>query len=357
MIAEIADAGPQTLRGFDTVIDVRSPAEFADDHVPGAVNLPVLSDAERAEVGTIYVQDDPFRARRLGAALVARNISQHLEGPLAGQGGAWRPLVYCWRGGQRSNAIATVLAQVGWRTTLLRGGYKTYRRAVVKALYDAPPQPHVVLLSGGTGVGKTEVLNRLASLNVQTLDLEALADHRGSLFGAVPDRPQPSQKLFESRLRAALSLVDPDQPLVVEAESSKLGERVIPPRLWAAMLAAPSIELQATLEARTRRLVALYGSTEAAGPALSAALDRLPRHIANAERAQWREWLAAGDLHRLARDLIERHYDPAYARSAAKHPASPVSSICTGTGDEPDLMAAACAVADALFTKLAPGVR
>src|SRR6056297_789826 len=111
---------------FDTIIDVRSPSEFAEDHMHGAINLPVLSDAERAQVGTIYVQQDAFLARKIGAALVSRNAASHLEGPLADMGGGWRPLVYCWRGGQRSGAFATILDQVGWRVQVLEGGYQTY---------------------------------------------------------------------------------------------------------------------------------------------------------------------------------------------------------------------------------------
>ena len=298
---------------------MRSPAEFAEDHAPGAINLPVLSDAERAQVGTVYVQDDSFRARRQGAALVARNIAAHLEGALTGKGGGWRPLVYCWRGGQRSHAMAAVLEQVGWRTALLRGGYKTYRAGVVRDLYEGPPPANLVLLDGPTGVGKTEVLHRLAGEGVQTLDLERLAEHRGSLLGALPGRPQPSQKLFESRLAAALSVLDPARPVLVEAESSRVGDRTVPPALWAAMRAAPVIRLDAPAEVRAARLAALYAGS-ARDPAFAAALDRLPRHFSSGDKARWRALLAAGDLQPLALELVERHYDPAYARSGEPRP-------------------------------------
>ena len=127
---------------FDQVIDVRSPAEYAEDHLPGAISLPVLSDAERARVGTIYVQEDRFLARKIGAALVARNAAAHIEGPLADRDGGWRPLVYCWRGGQRSGAFTGILQQIGWRAETIAGGYRSYRRLVVAALYDSPfPAP------------------------------------------------------------------------------------------------------------------------------------------------------------------------------------------------------------------------
>ena len=316
MIERIAALPPGDAHRFDAVIDVRSPAEFAQDHASGAVNLPVLWDDERARVGAAYVQQSKFLARRMGAALIARNVAAHLEGPLADKGGGWRPLVYCWRGGQRSGAMATILSQVGWRTALLEGGYRTYRRGVTQALYDAPPVAGVVLLGGGTGTAKTEILGRLAARGVQVLDLEGLAAHRGSLLGALPGRPQPSQKLWESRLAAALAVLDPARPVVVEAESSKVGERMVPPVLWSAMLAAPRIELTAPVEARARYLAAAYADAAGDREAFAALLDRLPRHLSRATVDGWRALLAAGELERLARELVEAHYDPAYARSA-----------------------------------------
>ena len=345
MITVVDDLGPEVRARADAVIDVRSPSEFAQDHAPGALNLPVLSDAERAHVGTVYVREDRFLARRLGAALVARNIAGHLEGALAGRGGGWRPLVYCWRGGQRSNAMATVLAQVGWRVSLLRGGYKTYRRDVAAALYEGPPPAKVVLLDGGTGVGKTEMLARLAERGLQVLDLEGLAQHRGSLLGALPGRPQPPQRLFESRLAAVLAALDPARPVVMEAESSRVGERTLPPALWAAMVAAPRITLKASAAARARRLVEVYADATADRAAFGAALDRMPRHIARAEVDRWRALLAAGDLPTLAHELIERHYDPAYARGAARHDRPCLGEAALGDLASTDLDRAADAIA------------
>ncbi|MBE7217377.1 MAG: tRNA 2-selenouridine(34) synthase MnmH [Caulobacteraceae bacterium] len=343
MIRTVDDLGPQVRASVDTVIDVRSPGEFAQDHAPGAINLPVLSDAERAEVGAVYVQDDSFRARRLGGALVARNIAAHLEGALAGKGGGWRPLVYCWRGGQRSGAMAAVLEQVGWRTALLRGGYKTYRAGVVRALYEGAPPPNMVLLDGPTGAGKTEMLHRLAALGVQTLDLEGLAQHRGSLLGALPGLLQPSQKLFESRLAAALAALDPSRPVLVEAESSRVGERILPPALWSAMQVAPVIRLDASARIRAGRLAALYDDA-AVEPGFAALLDRLPRHFSREEKASWRAMLAGGDLPALALALIERHYDPAYEHSSASRESRSVQAVVDGA----DLEAAAAEVRRAL---------
>jgi len=315
MIESIETLDRATLVRFADIIDVRSPGEFALDHVPGAVNLPVLSDAERAEVGTIYVQRSRFLARRVGAAHVARNIAGHLEGPLADKLGSYAPLVYCWRGGQRSNAMATVLDQVGWRVTLLKGGYKTWRRGVTAALYDAEPDFRVVLLDGDTGSGKTEILARLKALGIQTLDLEGLAGHRGSLFGGFRETEQPSQKMFESRLMQALADLDRARPIVVEAESSKIGERMAPPMLWKAMLAAPCIELRVPLAARARYLVGAYCDIVEDRAALEETLVRLPGRHGRKRLAEWLDLARSGQFEMLAQALVQDHYDPAYQRS------------------------------------------
>ena len=308
----------QTLSRFDAIIAVRSPSEFAEDHVPGAISLPVLSDAERAEVGTIYVQESRFRARKIGAAHVARNIARHLEGALSDLPGSFAPLVYCWRGGQRSNAMATILSQVGWRTTLLAGGYRTYRRSVKARLYDGELGLNLVLLDGHTGSAKTEILGRLSERGLQTIDLEALAGHRGSLFGALPGQPQPSQKMFESHLLTTLDRLDPARPVVVEAESSKIGDRMIPPAMWQAMSAAPRIELTAPRAARVSYLVTAYADIARDRNLLNDALARLPVHPGRKRLEDWRQMADAGALEELADALIELHYDPAYDRSSRK---------------------------------------
>ncbi len=316
MIETVDTADAASLGRFVEILDVRSPAEFAEDHIPGALNLPVLSNEERAQVGTIYVQDSRLRARRIGAAYVARNIASHLQGPLSDRDGAYAPLVYCWRGGQRSHAMATVLSQVGWRVSVLAGGYKTYRRHVTARLYGGPPPPPLVLLDGDTGSAKTEILGRLAARGVQTLDLEALAEHRGSLFGALPGRPQPSQKMFESRLLSALEELDACRPAVVEAESSKIGQLMTPPTLWKAMLAAPRIVIQAAAADRAAYLVSAYGDMVNDPEAVAAILERLPGRHGTPRLGDWRSMAAARDYHALACELIEHHYDPAYRRSS-----------------------------------------
>ncbi|WP_296420860.1 tRNA 2-selenouridine(34) synthase MnmH [Pseudooctadecabacter sp.] len=303
--------------GYDTVIDVRSPAEFAEDHVPGALNLPALSNAERAEVGTIYVQDDPFKARKIGAALVARNVAAHLQGPLADKDGGWRPLVYCWRGGQRSGSFASILQQIGWRADVVTGGYQTFRGLVHGVAYDAPVSHRLILLDGNTGTGKTDVLLRLAKLGVQVIDLEGLANHRGSLLGEQAGG-QPAQKAFETRVACALASLDPDRPTLIEAESSKVGDRIIPPTLWAAMKGAPRITIDAPLAARAAFLAEAYRDMVADQATFAAKLNILRRH--RGKRVDhWLDLLAQDDVEGLAAALMEDHYDPSYRAARARH--------------------------------------
>lgn len=319
---------------YDAVIDVRSPGEFEEDRLPGAINLPVLDNAERARVGTIYVQESAFRAKKVGAALVARNIARHLEEALADKPKGFHPLVYCWRGGSRSNAMATILSHVGWRVSVIQGGYQTYRRAVKARLYDQPCTLKLVLLDGNTGSGKTAILNRLPALGVQALDLEGLAGHRGSLFGAVPGLPQPPQKLFETRLLQALAALDPTRPVVVEAESSRIGERFLPPALWDAMRAAPVIELKVPRPARVDYLLTAYRDIVENPATLEAAIRRLPVHPGRKQVAGWRDLAQAGDFAALADALIEHHYDPAYGRMRRKSEQAMLGVVEAGRLDE-----------------------
>lgn len=319
--------------GFDDIIDVRSPAEYADDNIPGAISLPVLSDAERAEVGTLYKQVAPFTARKVGAALVAQNAAQHLMGPLADKGGGWRPLVYCWRGGQRSGSFASILSQIGWRVETIAGGYKAWRALVVHQVREAAVPAPVIVLDGNTGSAKTELLNLLPALGIQVIDLEGLANHRGSLFGALG--PQPSQRMFEGRLAAILARLDPARPVVVEAESAKVGNCSLPAPLWQAMCGAPRIAIAAPAAARAAYLTRAYADMTADTARLSATIDALrPLHPA-ARIAEWQAMAAAGAFAPLALDLMQHHYDPRYIRHRARM-APPVVELAA-----PDLSPAA----------------
>lgn len=365
----------QDWRGtYDTIIDVRTPSEYADDHIPGAVNLPVLSCAERAEVGVLYKQVSAFHARKRGAALISRNLAAHLEGGLADKEVGWSPLIYCWRGGQRSGAAARVLAEIGWQVAVLDGGYKRYRREVLAGLEaleaadaaddkretretgaikeknvqdakgaegaqgaksddgetgaKAKKRLRLVVLEGATGVGKSAILAEYQRLGGQAIDLEGLSCHRGSLLGGDPHRTQPSQCRFESALFAVVSGLDATKPVLIEGESSRLGQLHVPPALWRLMGRAGRIRLTADLAGRVEYIVAEYQHlTEVAGAGAGAGdedvVSRLIAMLADRHSkkaiAELRECLAGGDWRELVAGLLRLHYDPAYAHAAGRH--------------------------------------
>ena len=312
---------------YDELIDVRSPAEFAEDRVPGAVNLPSLSNEERARVGTVYVQESRFLARRMGAALVARNVAAQLEGYLADKPANYRPLVYCWRGGQRSGSVALILGQIGWRVGVLDGGWRAWRRLVQSALYEAPFPAPVMVLDGNTGTAKTAILHKVAARGGQVIDLEGLARHRGSLFGLVPGDAQPAQKGFESALAEAMARLDPARPVLVEAESNRIGAIRLPPSLWQAMQAAPRIEIEAPVEARARWLTAAYADITADPAELAARIAALAPFQAKTTIAEWQALAEAGDFTVLAARLMAEHYDPRYARTKLREGGAPAHRL------------------------------
>lgn len=328
----------------DDIIDVRAPAEFAEDHLPGAINLPVLDDDQRAQVGTVYKQVSPFDARKLGAALVAANIARHISGPLADRGGGWHPLVYCWRGGQRSGAMATILSQVGWRVTRVEGGYKSWRALVVKRVQELGFPAPVIVLDGNTGSAKTAILTRLAARGHQVVDLEGLANHRGSLFGHMG--AQPSQKMFEGRLATALERLDPSRPVLVEAESSRIGEVTLPKAVWTAITAAPRLALRVPVAARAAFSARDYGDVVSDPGRVEAVLRKLA-HLHPAERIEdWLRLAASGAWAPLAEGLMREHYDPRYAKHRARYAARERAVV--ELADLRDLDAAASRVEAAL---------
>jgi tRNA 2-selenouridine synthase len=300
---------------FTHIIDVRSPAEFARDRIPGAVNLPVLYDDERAEVGRLYVQVSRFDARRLGGAMVARNVAAHLENFLAPLPEHARLLLYCWRGGQRSKAMATILHAVGWNVTLMAAGYKGYRAHVREAMERLCPQLQCRILTGLTGSGKTLMLRRMAELGAQVLDLENLGRHRGSLLGDEPYEPQPSQKFFESLLLEQMERFDLSRPVWVESESKRLGRLWLPEPLWQAMLRAPVHEVHVPVEVRTDFLLREYAHFTTAPEFLIEKLETLREPCSSAQVEAWQALIRAGQWPEFVRSLLERHYDPGYRRN------------------------------------------
>lgn len=310
---------PDCTDAYDEVIDVRSPAEFAVDHIPGAINLPVLDDAQRALVGTLHRQAGEFEARKRGAALVSVNIARHLDAHFAAKGKGYRALVYCWRGGQRSRSMATVLDAVGWQATVVAGGYKGYRAFVRDTLEAACARLQPVILSGLTGSGKTRILRRMAGTPgaPQALDLEGLANHRGSLLGeevGTDDARQPSQKRFESLLLRALGQLDLSRPVFIESESKRIGSVACPESLWLRMVGAPVVRVEVPIGERARFLVNDYRHFVTEPEQLISKLPVLKRIHGAGQSGQWAEMIHSGDWLPLAESLLAVHYDPSYRR-------------------------------------------
>ncbi|MGI9297170.1 MAG: tRNA 2-selenouridine(34) synthase MnmH [Gammaproteobacteria bacterium] len=305
--------------GFDEVIDVRSPAEYAEDCIPGAVNLPALSNAERAEVGALH-RRSPFAARLRGAGMVAANIAAHLRAHLAARPPGWRPLVYCKRGGQRSGAVVEVLRRVGWDAAQLAGGYKIYRIAVMDGIRALPPQIRFRALGGKTGAGKTALLRMLADGGAAALDLEKLGNHRGSAFGDVG--AQPSQRRFESRLFAAMSVLPKNAPVFVEAEGRKIGRLHLPQPLLFAMRNAPVLYLDAELRERARRIAADYAAFFDPDKFESAAAA-IGKYVGAKRLRLWNMHHSGGEWETLAADMLSSFYDPGYQKSLAANYAAP----------------------------------
>ena len=307
------------LDHFDTIIDVRSPAEFAEDHIPGAINCPVLDDKQRAAVGTLYKQASSFEAKKVGAAIVARNISLHIEQQFGDKPREWKPLIYCWRGGNRSGSLAHVLAKVGWPAAQLDGGYRAYRRYVNAALTALPGQFHYKVICGTTGSGKSLLLRALASQGAQVLDLEQLAMHRGSVLGNLPSAAQPSQKMFESSVWQTLRRFDPARQVFIESESKKVGNLRVPDALMQAMRASPCVSLMLSKELRVALLLREYTHFIATPELLAKQLDCLIPLHGREKIVQWQHLVSKGHMAGLVRELLDQHYDPSYLRSIERN--------------------------------------
>jgi tRNA 2-selenouridine synthase len=305
------------LGDFDEIIDVRTPLEFAEDHIPGAINCPVLSNDERVTVGTLYTQVSPFEARKVGAAMIARNIAGHIQSRFHAHPKSWRPLVYCWRGGQRSGAMSIILAQVGWVAHKLEGGYKSYRRDVLEKLEALPQGFTFRVICGPTGSGKSRLLAALSDTGHQVLDLEMLAQHRGSVLGKLPDQPQPSQKMFDSELLQTLQQFDQSRPVFVEAESSKIGLITLPSALTSAMHASACLQLETPLEVRVAGLLEDYRHYVDNPEIFIEHLKPLYRFHGAKQLDHWSSLIRAGDFATMVGELLTTHYDPSYFRATS----------------------------------------
>lgn len=307
------------LDQFDEIIDVRTPPEFREDHIPGAVNFPVLTEVERERVGTIYKQISSFEAKKIGAVMVARNITRHIEDYFASKPKNWRPLIYCWRGGKRSGAMAHILSEIGWKVARLEGGYKAYRRRVTDDLATLPQAFQFHVVCGPTGSGKSRFLQALAAAGGQVLDLEQLAAHRGSVLGNLPDAPQPTQKMFDSQIWHRLRHFDPGKPVYVEAESKKVGQLRVPDALIERMWQGHCVLVEVASAQRVQLLKEEYAHFIADPQSLLQKVACLKELHSKERLAHWNTLAQTGHWDEFVLDMLVSHYDPAYHRSTLKH--------------------------------------
>ena len=307
------------LDTFDTIIDARSESEFALDHLPGAVNWPTLNDEERKLIGTMYVQVNQFEAKKRGAALAARNIAAHIEREVIDKPREWKPLAYCWRGGKRSGSLSLILDQIGFRVTLVEGGYKAFRAAMLLDIPRQVSQLNFQVVCGTTGSGKTRLLQALAIAGAQVLDLEALANHRSSVLGAIPGLAQPSQKHFDSLVWDALRGFDPARPVFVESESKKVGDVAVPATLVERMRESPCLDLNLPMNERVALLMEDYDFFVKDSAHFCERLDVLAEFRGKALVQAWKDQVASGNVESVVHDLLTQHYDPVYLQSMQRN--------------------------------------
>jgi tRNA 2-selenouridine synthase len=309
----------ERLDQFDAIVDARSEAEYAEDHLPGAVNWPSLDDRQRHDVGAMYKQVSPFEAQKRGAAMVAVNVARHIEQHVMDKPRSWQPLVYCWRGGKRSGSLAHILGQIGFRVSIVEGGYKAFRAAVVAAVPALAARLQWRVVCGPTGSGKTRLLHALRAAGAQVLDLEGLASHRSSVLGIIPGQPQPTQKAFDTLVWDALRRFDPARPVFVESESKKVGNVAVPAALIERMRASACIDLQLADDERVRLLLEDYDFFVRDPHLFCERLDALTELRGKAVVQAWQEDVAAGRIENVVRELLLQHYDPGYAASIRRN--------------------------------------
>lgn len=314
-----AEAALRELDTFDTIIDARSENEYAEDHLPGAVNWPTLNNDERHAIGTTYKQVNAFEAKKRGAALAARNISAHIEREVIDKPKDWKPLTYCWRGGKRSGSLSLILSEIGFRVTIIEGGYKAFRHALLEDIPRRVQGLNFRVICGTTGSGKTRLLQALSAAGAQVLDLEALANHRSSVLGAIPGQPQPTQKAFDTAVWDALRRLEPARPVYVESESKKVGNVAVPEALITAMRAAPCLNLLLSDEERVALLMEDYDHFVRDDTAFCERLGALAELRGKKVVEDWQAAVRAGQTAEVVRELLLSHYDPVYRQSMARN--------------------------------------
>ncbi len=307
------------LNDFNDIIDARSEDEYTLDHLPGAQNWPSLNNEERKVIGTMYVQVSPFEAKKRGAGLVAANIARHIARDVVDKPHGWKPLVYCWRGGKRSGSLALVLGQIGFKVSVIEGGYKAFRTAVLAALPELAARFDYRVVCGPTGSGKTRLLHALDAEGAQVLDLEALASHRSSVLGMIPGQPQPGQKRFDTLVWDTLRRFDPSRPVFVESESRKVGNLAVPDALIARMRASQCLRLELDDDERVALLMEDYEFFANDHALFCDRLEALTELRGQAVVQGWQAQVGAGNTEEVVRELLLLHYDPGYAASIQRN--------------------------------------
>ncbi|MBI5656712.1 MAG: tRNA 2-selenouridine(34) synthase MnmH [Geobacter sp.] len=296
------------------VVDVRTPLEYAEDHLPGAINIPLLSNEERVEIGTLYKQSGPQPARIRGLELTAGRFPGMVAAIASAAAG--RPiLVYCWRGGLRSKTVATILELTGHTAAQLTGGYKAFRNHVVAYFASFTPPAPLVVIHGMTGIGKTDFILRLSTDRFSTIDLEGIACHRGSAFGELGlSQEHLTQKSFETLLWDTFRRMPAGRPIIIEGESRRIGKVSLPGDLYEIMRTSTKVWCSASLETRVQRLIEEYGKTEYRD-AMAEALARIAKKLGGDSYRELQEHLKNWEMEPFMKGLVERYYDKVYYKT------------------------------------------